>query len=511
MFAFAAVWGVTLVLLFVLMRRLQGQKPKFQKHYNHDNGRPLGTLEEMLRYAHDTTGSLILANTLVLRSKKAITGAMVRKAMEQLMRRHPILRMCYQKNQSEEYHLQKMTTLKVDLRERDTTDWKSVMEESLLEKFDGKNGPLWRVLFLPKARYQSNADEEIPEITSHPHECICIINFHHIVVDGPSYSRMFAEFKTYLSNALNNEEPQVSSMPMLPPVDLYLDEAAPSKWYHPLMPLVFRLLCMIPGFTARMMGGFAAKGNAFTRKYGVEIQRSPHIQPKTKIIPLEFTKSETSKFLKKCKEYQTTVQGAVQTAAGVSMVTMLEDQTLEVPTRVTVNIRPFLKSKVPNDYAGAYYLRVECENLLVSAPDPGMFWSMAKQASNDIHTQLKNNEPVKKWSVMKFLFPVVLGMMNNELKEEDDGCGGRRRQLLVFTNLGYAKFLDGSPEDDVILRARFGGCAEHHQGTVFDNNIVTFNGKLFWTVIHYSNIVSDAVAQKYASLVKETILKAMEI
>lgn len=90
MFAFAAVWGVTLVLLFVLMRRLPGQKPKFQKHYNHDNGRPLGTMEEMLRYARDKTGSLILANTLVLRSKKAITGAMVRKAMEQLMRRHPI-------------------------------------------------------------------------------------------------------------------------------------------------------------------------------------------------------------------------------------------------------------------------------------------------------------------------------------------------------------------------------------------------------------------------------------
>lgn len=58
--------------------------------------------------------------------------------MELLMRRHPNLRMCYQKNQNGEYHLQKMTTLKVDLREQNTTDWKSVMEESLLEKFDGK-------------------------------------------------------------------------------------------------------------------------------------------------------------------------------------------------------------------------------------------------------------------------------------------------------------------------------------------------------------------------------------
>ena len=119
------------------------------------------------------------------------------------------------------------------------------MEESLLEKFDGKNGPLWRVTFLPNARYQSNADEETPEITSHPHECICIVSFHHIIIDGQSFSRMFAEFKTYLGNILNNEEPQVSSMPMLPPVELYLDEVTPSRWYHPIMPLVFRILCMI--------------------------------------------------------------------------------------------------------------------------------------------------------------------------------------------------------------------------------------------------------------------------
>lgn len=108
------------------------------KNYNHDNGRPLGIMEELLRRVHDTTGSLILADTLVLRSQKEITGSVVRKAMELLMRRHPNLHMCYQKNQNWEYHLQKMTTLKVDLREQNTTDWKSVMEESLLEKFDGK-------------------------------------------------------------------------------------------------------------------------------------------------------------------------------------------------------------------------------------------------------------------------------------------------------------------------------------------------------------------------------------
>ena len=136
MVAFAAICAVVAILFTILLRRLYGQKVKFQKQYSHDNGRPTGIMEEILAHIHDTAGSLILANTLVLRYKQPITGSMVRKAMELLMKRHPMLRMCIKKNQNGEHCLQKMANLYVDLRERDTTDWKSVMEESLLDKFD---------------------------------------------------------------------------------------------------------------------------------------------------------------------------------------------------------------------------------------------------------------------------------------------------------------------------------------------------------------------------------------
>ncbi|KAL9955088.1 hypothetical protein ACROYT_G036363, partial [Oculina patagonica] len=154
----------------------------------------MGIMEKFLRHGHDVEGNVILANTLVLKSKKPITGPVVRKAMELLMRRHPMLRMYTKKNQDEDYHLQKMASAHVDLRELDTTDWRTVMEDSLLEKFDGENGPLWRVTFLPNARYEPDTEGVIPGMTSYPRECICVFGFHHIVVDGPSYARMFAEF-----------------------------------------------------------------------------------------------------------------------------------------------------------------------------------------------------------------------------------------------------------------------------------------------------------------------------
>lgn len=136
---------------------------------------------------------------------------------------------------------------------------------------------------------------------------------------------------------------------------------------------------------------------------------------------------------------------------------------------------------------------------------------MARQASSGLHARLnKNDEHIQLWPKMKGLFLVTTRMTDGAPMGKDDRSGRRNEQLLVFTNLGYAKFLDGSPNDDVILRARFGCSAVHQRGAVFNNNMATFNGKLFWTVIYYSNVVSDATAQKYANLAKGTILKAIK-
>ena len=503
--AYAICCGIVAILLTILWRKLGSRRTTFQKRYSHDNGRPLGVMEKWMRQGHDTAGYLILANTLVLRSKKLITGPVVRKAMELLMKRHPMLRMCTKKNHDGDYRLQKMANVHVDLRELDTTDWKTVMEDSLLEEFDGENGPLWRVTFLPNARYEPDTEEDIPDIISYPHEYICVFGFHHIVADGHSYMRMFAEFIKYVDKLINNEEPEVISMPLLAPVDLYINEVIQSKWYHRLMHLVLDILCIIPGFPEFMMSRMYG-GNAFTAKYGVEIQRNPNIQPRTKIIPMELSKVETSRLLKACKEHQTTVQGAVQTAAGVAIVTMLEEQEWKVESNVTVNVRPFLKSEVPDDYAGVYFLFLQCKDLIVSSPDASKFWSMARQASSDLHARLNKNDHMKMW-------PMITGMarmMSGVTKAKNYRSGQRNGQLVVFTNLGHAKFLDRSSDDDVILRARFGSVAVHQRGSIFSNNIATFNDKFFWTVIYYSNIVSDVTAQTYADLVKGTILKAIK-
>ena len=174
---------------------------------------------------HAVEGKLIVANTLVLRSRKPVTGPVVSKTMELLMKKHPMLRMCTKKGQ--------------------TGDKK-----------------------------------------------------------GQRYVLQF----------------------------------------------VLEILCLMPGISEFMMSRMYG-GNAFTRKHGVEIQRHRlQIQLRTRMIPVEFTKVETSSLLRVCKEHQTTVQGAVQTAAGSAMVTMHEMDEYEAESKChrqsISNIRPFLKSIV---------------------------------------------------------------------------------------------------------------------------------------------------------------------
>ena len=512
MIPYAIAVGVVIISCTILWKRLSVKKNRFPRQYSHDNGRPQGALENVWTLAHDMNGSLLIGDAVVFRSKSQIQASVLKRAMELLMKRHPLLRMCIRKNQDGEYCLQKMENVHLDLCQLDSEDWRNVMEESLLEKFDSENGPLWRVTFLPNAKYEPQTLSDISDVTSHPHEYICIFNFHHAIIDGMSRYNLIGEFTTYVSKLNNNEEPKVTSMAMLPPLDFYLGKCVTLKWYHHFMKLVLELLCIIPRFPAFAISAMSkmSGGNPFTRKFGVEIERNPQIQPRTKIIPVEFTKDETSCLLKKCKEFHTTVQGAVQIAAGVAMVTMMEEQECEVEFFVTINARPFLKSSVSNDYVGSYISAISCNNMVCVSPIGNKFWIMARNASEDLHARLRKNEHIESMMKFTYCFPsaFVRAMVEKE-KNKDEKSGQRTKHLIVFTNLGNCKFLDGSPDDDVILQARFNCTAEHQQGAVFANNLATFNGKLFWTFVYYSNITSDETAQKCVGLVKATILNAI--
>ena len=75
-----AVAGILFTTLWI---KFCGKKDSFPKHYSHDNGRPIDSTEEIWRIAHDRNEDII-ANVLVLRSKKPIKATDVKNAMRLL-------------------------------------------------------------------------------------------------------------------------------------------------------------------------------------------------------------------------------------------------------------------------------------------------------------------------------------------------------------------------------------------------------------------------------------------
>lgn len=163
-----------------------------------------------------------------------------------------------------------------------------------------------------------------------------------------------------------------------------------------------------------------------------------------------------------------------------------------------------------NEYVGSYIGGISCNNMVGVSLAGDKFWIMARNASEDLHARLRKNEYIEGMLMFTYCLPSAFVQAMMEAKENKDEMSGQRtRDLVAFSNLGNCKFLDGTPDDDVILQARFSCTAQHQLGPIFANNMVTFNGKLFWTFVYYSNIISDETAQIYADLVKTTILNAI--
>lgn len=92
----------------------------------------------------------------------------------------------------------------------------------------------------------------------------------------------------------------------------------------------------------------------------------------------------------------------------------------------------------------------------------------SKSVAKNMHTKLKKNEDMEMALMFDCMAP--LSSVNTFLihqKERASMVYVPIVSVMVYNNLGYCKFLDGSPNDDVILRASFGCASEHQPGSIF--------------------------------------------
>ena len=121
-------------------------------------------------------GIRIISSVYFIYSNREICASHVRIALLHLMKTHPLLRMRVSSCNGKKYWTE-ITQPEPDLRVTSRADWKTLVSENSVERFDHERGPLWRVTFMPRV---------VPLLVdaSRPYSSAFVVSFTHMTVDG---------------------------------------------------------------------------------------------------------------------------------------------------------------------------------------------------------------------------------------------------------------------------------------------------------------------------------------
>lgn len=453
----------------------------------------------------------------MLQTKQPLTADNIQEAASNLMLHHPMLRTSYVETEMLKFVLQPMPNPQLDFKELEETDWKNVISNEVTKPFDTQTGPLWRVTYLPyvkynkeKANYKTNkSQDDDTDFSDYPYECCVVFTFHHAAVDGVSYTWLYDEFLTNLQCVMKGNKPQnVDSMPMLAPLEYYLHDNIDTNIFEDTISYVLSFLLWIPGIPSRMIGS-VAQWNLYTKTFGSEIERHPNMTLSSSLVPMEFSKEHTQLLLKCCKANKTSVQGAVQAASLLAIATMLQggelNEDIQLPSSCLVNMRPLLKNKpVPQNYCGPYFASLITTNTITPIKDKGDFWKIAVSIKYEITKHIEDGSIYSFFKMLK-MFLMMENVVDTISLNPDPSK--RINSILTFTNLGNCSHLDRDNISEVKLRARYNCLSENLFGSVYNHSLMTFEGRLFWSIIYQTSVVTKETAETYAELVREIMLK----
>ena len=374
-------------------------------NYKPDLGRPLGLVEKLILQGCDR-GNAIMGNMVCIGSKETLSEEKVREALRRLMNIHPLLRMRIISKSSVLWFEQLVRPI-VPLVLLETSDWKTVLEDDILVKFDtGREIPLWRVFYLPKAKLNEHVN------TTHPNQCVLVFTFNHVIIDGISSIRLYDDLLNVMAEVIENKPESIPGLPLAPPLDEYLEPTLSNGFLSKLNDLMFWFRVNFTPFRPNMIKPYLAfPKNPWIEKFGIEKTKNPDAPTKTCILPYFLSKKDTSMLVQKCKENKVTVQAAVQAASSFAASKLYNEldpegrhTNLNVECSLPVSVRTHFVHQIDPRHLGNYLMVSVCGTSVSAKPkDVQHFWSVAA----DLHQAIRNQ---------------VCAITNNKSRKSDKNC-----------------------------------------------------------------------------------------
>ena len=502
------VYAVT-ILTFVGLcsdRLRQKNKEKERIDFEDGIGRRLGPFESVIDAFHSYGGS-VQSVALLLRSNVPLLPSVVREALECLPKRHAILRMGVKEIETKERRLPLKCFIEMDepysvdfqvRSHQPAQNWEFTIEKELLRPFDTSTAPLWRARMLL---------EEF-EPTEGRYRNAVVLTAHQVIADDTSLIKLCEDFLHLLNSKQSKLSPLEHSsknnelntiFPLRPSIsDLMKHHLALSQQEKVFLALkrIFNRLIL------KVMG---KPRHQFTGIFPPTSLQDPSAVKKTCILPRHLPKETTTQLARQCKQNKCTVHGAFIAATTIAVSTMLQNGKLRMPMAIPlsfkVNVRRESKPQVSDDELGCFSL--DCD-FMIPVPVVDVFeesfWKFARNCTYELQNIIGKG---KHFSTLKLIHAFHLDLPGQMFKlSKNKKSAGRLDTLIsISSNLCQHKF--GGVDETSAFECNgvyFAGSG-HNFGPVFGNNIVTINEEMWWSVVYYSNVVTEVTACQFADLV----------
>ncbi|XP_077867841.1 uncharacterized protein LOC144357572 [Saccoglossus kowalevskii] len=460
------------------------------------HGREIGNWERLL-VDFVQLGTFINSYVIFLDSKVQLTQDMLIKAAIKIRSRHPILRMrildVIDSNGVERKFFQPIENSAVDVKSIIGDDWIEVHSNELATGFDTLNGPLWRLRLL-KGTTGASQIEDVYKSTF-------IVTFHHSIIDGITMMHFVDELLDYLDQVVKGNDDIPESLPLYPSLEKAIGITHMPWWK------------VFITFVVLAKQHFFKPSNPYIDRFGMEMIRNPGVHHETKVIPIEFTKQETTMIKTYSSEHKATVNGTLLAAANLAIARIINrksQKSIHIRTEFLANLRgmctpPLDPKESFGTYAPPYIMHVDVSSATYDRDAFGKFASSLTQRS---HEMVRKGEGQELVQFVRVLYDLGISFENfHEDSVRDQKSGYRGGGVLLLSNLGNLNYFTKDKPRVFEITSKHNACSMHKMGSIFDNYAATIHGRLLWTVAYATNVVTKEQAQEFADMVVDVLRK----
>ncbi len=427
--------------------------------------RQLGAFESALTFSDEHAPLNVVA---VLRLDAGPSPAALRRALDALEKRHPLLWVRIEKAAGQYFFdRRRATAIALRLVERDGDQaWIDEVENELDTRLDvGAEGPL-RCVYLQARAPGEDGLGQGAEI---------LFTFHHAIMDGASAVSLLAELLAACAAAEAGGDPEIGEpLSPLPAAE----ELFPPPYQG------WRRRARLAVFLLRQLGR-----EVFDRWRAKGRWHAPPCGPtRSRILSFRLSEAETAALVRRSRRRRLTLHSVFEAALLLAVAHHLyPGQDLPLRHLAFANLRPYLKPPPAPEDLGACFAMLRSTSFL----HPGReLWELAREIGLRFHAAARRGD--------KYAFSLTSSAAMRGLIR----LGSQRMSATAISYLGAARL---DPQGRFGVKAFHAFVSNFRLGPEYTAQVRLWAGRIWWDILYLEPELDRAAAERIADEIRELL------